>query len=106
MTTKTTTDLTIKVSDYEVGTNITTQYGMRFPDGHISWTTVSGTRSMERINVQFIHEGTHGEPERWERSLKERASAARIDLDQYKEGHEVVKRTVILVTTDIEDVQA
>lgn len=97
------TKMTIDVPDYTQGTTINTQYGMRFPDGTISWVTVPIPGLINPLKVQAIHDGRDSSKDHWAASLKHRAEAARIDFDEYKEGHDIVKRTVILVTTDIEE---
>ena len=99
-----TTPLTIQVPDHEAATTIETQYGMRFPDGTIAWSVVDGSRAGENIYVQRIHEQNANAVAAWDRTRDAVADRAKLDRGEYGNMHDIVKRTVVLVVTAIEEV--
>ena len=99
-----TTPLTVQVPDHEAQTVIETQYGMRFPDGTIGWSVIDGSRAGENINVQKIHERNPNAVAAWDRTRDAVADRAKMDRGEYYSQHDIVKRTVVLVVTTIEEV--
>jgi hypothetical protein len=88
------------------GTEIGIEYGCRYPDGTYQWrefkSSGGGTHSFERL----IKGGSAnvGTEYAWGELLKMKAKQASVDLEEYAAQHTLVKRTVILVTTEPEEV--
>jgi hypothetical protein len=98
-----TTATTIAIPDNEPHTTVQTQYGMRFPDGTHQWETmqVGGGRYVTFGALAKAEPGTNGLY--WNDYLEGRAQSAHVDPEAYAKSHQLVKRTVILVTTGAED---
>lgn len=97
-----TTPVTIAVMNNEPHTIVQTQHGMRFPDGSHVWETMQvsagryvnfgGLARREGVNRMY-----------WNEYLTRQAEGAHVDPEAYAKSHQLVKRTVILVTTGAED---
>lgn len=96
------TELKILVLDEGNATEIVNQYGMRYPDGKIRWTS----DGQFGYSFQQIAEGNDTALRGWEGFLTKAARQANIDPQGYIESHVPVKRTVILVTTAPEEIHA
>jgi hypothetical protein len=102
------TDLTFKVNDNTNDTNIRTQYGVRLPDGSHSWGAVEGNG--RRVNIQGMFDPESRPSDRalfrehWADYLKGQAQRANMDWQVYEQLHRFVKRTIILVVTENEEV--
>lgn len=97
------TPMTIAVPNNEAQTVVQSQYGMRFPDGSHVWETmvVGGGRYVTFGALARPDSGTNGRY--WNSYLIEKAKDARVEPEAYAKSHQLVKRTVILVTTGAED---
>ena len=94
------TALTVAFSD-GAGAETYTQFGMRYPDGTIKWGY-----DHEAYGGSTFFEGLD-EGERagaWRKRLERRAAAASIQFSEYLEGHQLIKRTVIVAVTGFEEV--
>lgn len=95
--------LTVNVPIDGQGTHVGTIYGCRYPDGHIEWekwTDYAGVGwGYEVLATQSGGDVHH----RWNTTLKKRAEAANIQLQTYIEDHTMLKRTVVLATTEPEE---
>lgn len=98
----TTTDLTVKVPDYDVTTQAFQQHGMRYPDGTIKWVSAA-TPNHERVDFKLLADGDMTQQLRWNTAVQQRAERAMIGVLEYAAGHHPVKRTVILAVTETED---
>lgn len=101
-----TNPLTVDVPVYTEGMHVTTQYGCRFPNGDIEWAVWKDYAGTQWGFDNVVKRSNPSSVERWGTTLKRRADAANIPLDEYAEAHTFVKRTVILGTTAPEDVTA
>lgn len=99
----TTTDLIVKVPDYDVTTQTFLQHGMRYPNGTIKWVQAQMLNG-NVVNFQSLAAGVPSHKSQWDHALQQQAKSARIDLDKYIEGHQPVKRTVILAVAGVEEV--
>lgn len=99
----TTTPLTVQVPDHEAKTVVETQYGMRFPDGTIGWSVIDGSRAGENISVEGIYRQNTNALIAWDRTRDAVADRAKMDRGEYANQHDIVKRTVILAVTTIEE---
>ena len=98
-----TQSFTIATPTTDPTTIIQTQHGMRFPDGSIKWEQMSVAPGRTVVfaelgNASRIHSNKY-----WGTYLKEQAEAAKLDLAKFTAEHQSVKRTLILVTTGVED---
>lgn len=95
----------IEISDVGPSQHVATQYGMRYPNGAVRWTktVVHGGQTIVfgglREECQRYHD-----VEYWNRDLKVRAADAMVDEGEYRAAHQLIKRTVIVVTTEAEEV--
>lgn len=108
MTEERTTKREILIPDETEGTHITTEYGIRYPDGRKKWQVFESFNGVS-YSVASIIPGTNvpfstNAENYWRRTLAKKAEAANIPLDEYVDEHEFIKRTVILVTTKSEKV--
>lgn len=101
--TGTTTNLTVKVKDQGAHTNIETQYGMRYPDDRIRWTQDAEGTAVT-IHFDRLAAGNSLTVSDWHNLLGRRAQKASIDVEEYISQHTLVKRTIVLVTTEPEGV--
>lgn len=102
MSENTTTDLTFKVQDYGQTTQVAPQYGMRYPDGTITWVSAA-TPNHERVDFKKLADGDATTAARWNTAVQQRAEKAMISHIEYAAGHQLVKRTVIVAVTEIEE---
>jgi hypothetical protein len=102
MSTDTSTDMTLKVHDYQPATDVITQYGMRYPDGTIKWG--QSDSSLNPVVFKHLQQGATNAVRRWEESLAKRAKDASLDLEEYSGQHMLVKRTVVVAVTVNEEV--
>lgn len=95
------TQLTVSLPD-KPATAIHTQLGMRYPDGTILWgydhESVGGSIRFDHLDGEMV-------ARQWRQRLTRRAEAASIQVSEYIEGHELVKRTIIIAVTEHEEVQ-
>lgn len=93
------TQLNVEMPD-KPETHVYTQLGMRYPDGTTQWGydhgSIGGSIRFEDLDNPFV-------ATEWRRRLERRAAAASIQLSEYLEGHERIKRTVIVAVTDAEE---
>lgn len=92
----------IQLPDKETLTKTFTQYGMRYPDGEVRWVKDHPVGSTP-VDFELLHERHPSSLHVWDAHLQQRAAAANINLSEYREGHEALKRTVIVVVTDAEE---
>lgn len=98
----------IGVPDDTDGTHIQTEYGCRYPDGHLEWATFEDYSGVRWGYASIIpgsdkHYNSDAAT-RWHKTLTRKAAAASIHPSEFIEEHTFVKRTVILVTTSAEEV--
>ena len=82
-------------------TSTATQFGMRYPDGSVKWTHDHDAYS---IWFEEIANGRSSALEDWNKRLDRRAQEAMIDPESYADGHTLLKRSIIVVTTKAEEV--
>lgn len=99
-----TMSMTITVPTEQDGTHINTQYGIRFPDGHHEWGTVTDYSGISLAIEKIAAGGYNDTVQRWGKTLAKKAEAASIQASEYADAHTFLKRTVILVTTAPEEV--
>lgn len=104
MSKTTTTDLAFKVQDYGQDTHVLPQYGMRYPNGDIIWVQAR-THHGHTVSFAKLAKDHAYSMEAWDEGLRAAAKAAKIDAAEYAEGHQLVKRTVIVAVTEAEDVK-
>lgn len=90
------------------------QYGVVWPDGTHTWSTISRGSGCSHIAIAALVDGadTSGindtsvqwSPSYWDELLKTRADAAKLDVAEYRDMHRFIKRTVILSVTATEEV--
>jgi len=80
------------------------QYGMRFPDGSVNWEAEYATSSGQKIKWGRLADRDRHHVYQWNQHLAKQASAAHIDATDYINGHQLIKRTVIVSVTGAEDV--
>lgn len=94
----TTARYTVELPDYRPENIVSTQYGMRYPDGTIQWgADINGT------TFQRLHEKVPSALTNWDSLLRRRADAARVDFEEYYAGHQLIKRHIIWAVTGAED---
>lgn len=99
----------------DVALSTNTQYGIRWADGSIDWTTTASSTG----HVVYIHDllpdheigsikrvAPRYSKQYWESTLKSKAGAARMPLDEFMDTYSFVKRTVTLSVAAAETVQA
>lgn len=97
----TTTSLhSVKLPDYRGENVVSTQFGMRYPDGNIQW----GYDYHPTGAIRFEDLDNGAVTQAWRRRLEERAAAANIQISEYLEGHELLQRTVIVAVTEAKEV--
>lgn len=96
--------LTVNVPIDGQGTHVGTIYGCRYPDGHIEWEQFTDYAGVKWGYETLATRDSSDVHERWRTTLKRRAEAASIDLHDYRAGHTLLKRTVVLATTEPEAV--
>lgn len=86
-----------------------TQYGIVWPDNTLTWQEITRGPGKEPIPVSDIVPGstvpTIGKWSKtyWTEMLESRAGAAKLDVDEYRDLHRFVKRTIILSVTETEE---
>lgn len=104
MSNTTSTDMAFKVQDYGQDTHVLPQYGMRYPNGDIIWVQAR-THHGHTVRFAGLAEDNPNSMATWDEGLMRAAEAAKIDATEYSEGHQLVKRTVIVAVTEAEDVK-
>ena len=94
--------VSIDLPDNEPLTKTFTQYGMRYPDGRVRWVKDHPIGSTP-VDFQQLSERHPQTLAIWDAHLQQRAAAANIQLSEYREGHELIKRTIIVAVTDAEE---
>lgn len=97
--------------DVELST--TTQYGIRWGDGSVDWTTTPSSSG----HVIYIHDllgekdiaplkqvSPRYSKQYWESTLKAKASTARLPLDEFMDTYTFIKRTVTVSVAAAEKV--
>lgn len=102
MTENTTTDLLVKVPDYDVTTQTFQQFGMRYPDGTIKWVSAA-TPNYEHVDFKKLSDGDATHAARWNTAVQQRAEKAMISHIEYAAGHQLVKRTAIVAVTEVQE---
>lgn len=108
MSDTTSAPLTLSVHNYQPGVETLTQYGVRFPDGTITWARIETNRNRDIIIADLVPHpgeivGAYSRMD-WDELLKHRAERAKLDLAEYTNGHDFVKRTLVIAITAFEDV--
>lgn len=90
-----------------------TQYGVVWPDGTTTWQFISRGPGGTQITIAALVPGadTTGHNESsvkwsasyWDELLENRASAALLDVEEYRDRHRFIKRTVVLAVTAAEE---
>ena len=107
------TEIKYEVTLPESGTttNVLTQHGMAQPDGTIVWGDVREMTPSGRQAYVAFHDLGPSAPARrrqdaeeaWDRIIRARAAAAHMDPEALAEQYRLVKRTVVVAVTDVED---
>ena len=82
-------------------TSTVTQFGMLYPDGSVKWAYDHDAYS---IGFEDIANGRISILEDWNKRLDRRAREAMIDPETYADGHTLLRRSIIVVTTKAEEV--
>ena len=90
------------------------QYGVVWPDGSLTWEQIPRSAGNTPIMIASLVEGADltdlsessakWGPKYFDDLLQARAGAALLDVDEYRDQHRFVKRTVILSVTATEEV--
>lgn len=102
--------LTVEVNTHEQHVASETQYGVRWPDGDITWGVINGDANWGKriylsdvVRKEFkrdeIKEISPYSVENWNRLTRERSMAAKLDEKAYLEMHTFVHRTLMLSAT-------
>lgn len=83
------------------------QFGMRYPDGSVKW----GSAVVSTVDLPFskLADGDTYDwstADKWDKHLDSCAGYAKLDVDAYKAGHQLIRRTVIVGTTKHENAKA
>lgn len=81
-----------------------TQYGMRFPDESVNWEAEFTCEGGSKIKWGRLADGDRHHVYAWNQHLAKQASAVRIDATTHINGHQLIKRTVIVSVTGAENV--
>jgi hypothetical protein len=98
-----TQSFTLAVPTIDPTTIIQTQHGMRFPDGSIKWEQMSVAPGRTVVFAELSMTARFHSDKYWDAYLKEQAQAAKLDLAKFTAEHQLVKRTIVIVTTEVED---
>lgn len=89
------------------------QYGVVWPDGTHTWKEISRGMGNTAIEIAVLVLGTSA-PNRtemskwstkyWDELLETRARDARLDVEEYRDMHRFIKRTIVLSVTATEEV--
>lgn len=91
-----------------------TQYGVVWPDGTHTWQEIDRGMGQEPIRISRLVLGSDDpsstalskwSPKYWDDLLAQRAEVAKLDVDEYRDLHRFIKRTIILSITATEDVK-
>lgn len=74
-----------------------TEYGMKYPDGSIDWTT---TRCNISIQTSIVERKGY---DYWTDRMHSRAKAANMSVEDYANAHTILERTVIVSITDAKE---
>lgn len=104
----TTDNVTITVPNSEAKVTSETQYGVRFPNGQITWGIIDRGSSYRNVFISDLIPGaTNKRSDRsesnWGEMLTNKADKAQISLDDYVKMHSLVKRTITIAVTAPED---
>ena len=105
----TTDNVTITVPNSEAKITSETQYGVRFPNGEITWGIIDRGSNYRNVFIGDLIPGAAPQVSdksraNWEEMLKVRADKAQINVDSYAEMHTFVKRSITVAVTAPEDV--
>lgn len=92
------TNHTIEIPDEEVAIQSHTGYGMRYPNGEVSWGSDNG------ISFKLLAEEVIGAKTQWVSLVARRAEGANINPVKYLEQHQLIKRTITVAITAPEEV--
>lgn len=98
------TTITVPVEDEKVTTD--TQYGVRWPNGEISWHMIDGGSNSRHIFFRALaeRESTSLSAMNWKTLLDQRADKAKVDREVYESQHTFIKRTIVVAVTRPENV--
>lgn len=92
----------VNLPAFESGVWTETQYGMRYPDGGILWETEPSLTASTHFKNLVDDDGPAAQ--KWRTTLEHRAYGMSLDPTDYINGHQLIKRTVVVAITDREDV--
>ncbi|ALY10617.1 hypothetical protein FDH86_gp082 [Arthrobacter phage Tank] len=103
-------ETTVLIPNEVASTESITQYGVRWPDGTISWHVakeVDTTRNnqvwvSDLIEDSGIREVSSLSKQNWDKMLDLRSQQAKIDYDTYADMHTFLKRTLVVAVTAAE----
>ena len=78
------------------------QFGMRYPDGTIVWG--ADRHGGRDIPFKGVAEGSSLVRSYWDSAMRDRAEQCKVDLNAYKNGHQLIRRMVFIGTLKPEDV--
>ena len=104
--------ITVQLDNYFAGHVTTPQYGMRYPDGTITWDKdiAEDAAGISAVYFKELLEATRNGATQhrvvldWKRLVERRARVANLDPEWYADQHQLVARDVNIFTTEPHDV--
>ena len=98
---------TIEIPEDEAYVKSHEQYGMTYPDGSVKWSQEEGyspTGGKVTTHFHLLAEmNSNGDYARqmWIQVLRTRAEKANLPVPEYRDQHQLVKRTIVIAVTEL-----